>query len=42
MAISAPTALAIEKAKGAGMTLVALARADGHTVFTRPDRIVEG
>ncbi|MEP6967922.1 MAG: formate dehydrogenase accessory sulfurtransferase FdhD [Pseudomonadota bacterium] len=42
VAISAPTALAIEKAKGAGMTLVALARADGHTVFTRPDRIVEG
>jgi len=41
VAISAPTALAIRKAEEAGMTLVALARSDGHTVFTRPDRIVE-
>jgi FdhD protein len=40
VAISAPTALAIRKAEAAGMTLVALARPDGHTVFTRPDRIV--
>jgi FdhD protein len=40
VAISAPTALAIRKAEAAGMTLVALARADGHAVFTRPDRIV--
>jgi FdhD protein len=39
VAISAPTALAIRKAEEAGMTLVALARADGHTVFTRPDRL---
>ena len=40
-AISAPTALAIRKAEEAGLTLIALARADGHTVFTRPERIVD-
>ncbi len=34
VAISAPTALAIAQAEAAAMTLVALARADGHTVFT--------
>lgn len=39
VAISAPTALAIRKAEECGMTLVALARADGCAVFTRPDRI---
>jgi FdhD protein len=39
--ISAPTALAIRKAEDCGMTLVCLARSDGHTVFTRPDRIVD-
>jgi FdhD protein len=42
VAISAPTALAIRKAEAAGMTLIALARADGHTVFTRPERLVGG
>lgn len=41
VAVSAPTALAIRKAHAAGMTLVALARADGHTVFTHPERILE-
>lgn len=41
VAISAPTALAIRKAEECGMTLVALARADGHAVFTRPDRVVD-
>ena len=41
VAISAPTALAIRKAEEAGLTLVALARADGHAVFTRPERIVD-
>jgi FdhD protein len=41
VAISAPTALAIRKAEEAGLTLVALARADGHTVFTHPERIVD-
>jgi FdhD protein len=39
VAISAPTALAIRKAEECGMTLVALARADGCTIFTRADRI---
>lgn len=39
VAISAPTALAIRKAEECRMTLVALARADGCTVFTRPERI---
>ena len=42
VAISAPTALAIRKAKAANMTLIALARADGHTVFTGAERVVEG
>jgi FdhD protein len=41
VAISAPTALAVRKAEAAGLTLVALARADGHMVFTGPERIVE-
>ncbi|WP_246739404.1 formate dehydrogenase accessory sulfurtransferase FdhD [Martelella sp. HB161492] len=39
IAISAPTALAIETAEKAGMTLVAIARHDGFSVFTRPERI---
>ena len=39
VAISAPSALAIRKAQAANLTLVALARADGHTVFTAPARI---
>ena len=42
VAISAPTALAIRQAEAAGMTLVALARADGHAVFSGHERIVEG
>jgi len=42
VAISAPTALAIRKAEEAGLTLVALARPDGHLVFTRPERVVDG
>lgn len=41
VAVSAPTELAIAKAEKAGLTLVALARADGHTVFTRADRLVD-
>jgi FdhD protein len=40
-AISAPTALAIRKAEAAGLTLIALARDDGHAVFTHPGRIVD-
>ncbi|HUO21716.1 MAG TPA: formate dehydrogenase accessory sulfurtransferase FdhD [Caulobacteraceae bacterium] len=39
VAISAPTALAVQKAEAADMTLVGLARHDGHTVFAGPDRI---
>ena len=41
VAVSAPTALAIHRAETAGMTLVALARADGHTVFAGSGRIVD-
>ncbi|HWA62631.1 MAG TPA: formate dehydrogenase accessory sulfurtransferase FdhD [Caulobacteraceae bacterium] len=40
VAVSAPTALAIRKAKAAGMTLVALARADGHEIYCGQERIV--
>jgi FdhD protein len=37
--ISAPTALAVRKATAANLTLVALARHDGHAVFTHPFRL---
>jgi FdhD protein len=37
--ISAPTALAIDMADRAGMTLVALARGEDHEIFTGKDRI---
>lgn len=40
VAVSAPTSLAIATAEAAGITLVAVARADGFEVFTRPDRIL--
>ena len=39
IAVSAPTALAVCTAEAAGITLVAVARADGFEVFTHPDRI---
>jgi len=39
VAISAPTALAVETADRAGITLVAIARADSFQVFTHPERI---
>lgn len=39
-AISAPTALAIETAEVAGITLVALVRGEDFEIFTRADRIV--
>jgi FdhD protein len=42
IAISAPTALAIETAEVAGMTLIAIARGDEFEVFTRPDRLAAG
>lgn len=41
VAVSAPTDLAIQRAEAAEITLVALARSDGHMVFTRADRLVE-
>jgi FdhD protein len=41
VAISAPTGLAIRKAEEAGITLIGLARADGHTIFTRPERVLD-
>ncbi|MCB1486102.1 MAG: formate dehydrogenase accessory sulfurtransferase FdhD [Bauldia sp.] len=40
VAVSAPTALAIRTAEAAGITIVAVARADGFEVFTHPRRIV--
>lgn len=39
VAVSAPTALALETANQAGITLIAVARADGFEVFTHPHRI---
>lgn len=41
VAVSAPTELAIQKAEEARLTLVALARADGHAVFAGGERLVE-
>jgi FdhD protein len=40
--ISAPTALAIDMAERAGMTLVALARGEDYELFTGEDRIKRG
>lgn len=40
VAVSAPTAHAVRLAQDAGMTLVAVARADGFEVFSGPHRIV--
>ena len=39
-AVSAPTALAIRTAEEAGITLVAVARADGFEIFSHPERIL--
>jgi len=39
VAVSAPTALAVRTAAGAGITLVAVARGDGFEIFTHPHRI---
>jgi len=41
-AVSAPTALAVRMAEASGITLVAIARADGFEVFTHPERIAAG
>ena len=40
VAVSAPTTLAVQTADVAGITLAAVARADGFEVFTHPRRIV--
>ena len=40
VAVSAPTALAVRMADAAGITLAAIARADGFEIFTHPRRIV--
>jgi len=40
VAISAPTALAVRMADAAGLTLAAIARADGFELFTHPGRII--
>jgi FdhD protein len=42
VAVSAPTALAVRMADTAGITLAAVARADGFEIFTHPGRIVPG
>jgi FdhD protein len=42
VSVSAPTALAVRMADAAGITLVAIARADGFDVFTHPSRISGG
>lgn len=42
VAVSAPTALAVRMAEAAGITLVAIARADGFETFTHPERVTSG
>ncbi len=39
VAVSAPTSLAIETAREAGMTLIGVARHDGFETFTHPERV---
>jgi len=39
VAVSAPTALAVRMADAAGITLAAIARADGFEIFAHPERI---
>ncbi len=41
-AVSAPTALAIATAQSAGITLLAVVRADGFEVFSHPQRVAPG
>ncbi len=42
IAVSAPTALALEVARQAGITMIAVARDDGFEVFTHPARVRTG
>jgi FdhD protein len=39
-AVSAPTALAIELARGANVCLIGFARGDGCNLYTFPERLV--
>jgi FdhD protein len=39
VAVSVPSARAVRDAAAAGITLVAVARADGFEVFTGPERL---
>jgi FdhD protein len=39
-AVSAPTALAIDLAKAAGICLVGFARQDGFNVYAHPERLL--
>jgi FdhD protein len=39
VSVSAPTALALSTAEAAGISVVAVARADGFEIFTKPQRI---
>jgi FdhD protein len=41
-AISAPTALAVELARSAGICLVGFARPGGYNVYAHPDRLHAG
>jgi FdhD protein len=38
-AVSAPTALALEEAEAAGITVAGIVRDDGFEIFTHPERI---
>jgi FdhD protein len=40
IAVSAPTAHAVDMAEAAGITLIALARTDRFEVFTHPNRLI--
>jgi FdhD protein len=42
VAVSTPTALAVRMADAAGITLAAIARADGFEIFTHRNRITSG
>jgi FdhD protein len=42
VAVSTPTALAVRMADAAGITLAAIARADGFEIFTHPGRLAAG
>jgi FdhD protein len=42
LAASAPTALAVDQAQAAGLTLVAVVRGQDFELFTHPDRLIAG